>query len=356
MDFVAKHYTKTKAATSLSSPWRLLIFAVLVPAFVAGTNQWIYNAVPSVRWLEPWLYPWMIFTTAVLSWCSGRYLPRALLRWVVFGWSLVLLDLLTLAATQDGRIPDQFGYLLVSSQISLLVLWAVLGPISWQWRLPVALVAAPLVIGLTGAVSDRWWGQAWNMTLIFAAAAIVLLCVWLRGRGFKLARQQRSAPENKPVSAFAENQFGIKHMLVWAAAVVPLLLLMRGGIDFFVFSGVQDLETAFAAVAVGASLATVNLIAIWAVLGNGLIFARIALLLIIGPLLAAGLTYYSMYIGAKYGPSWPNVPILDAVYSMQDHWFAWLPLNAALLAALLLFLRAAGYRLVRNSDRANTSS
>ncbi|HEX2475902.1 MAG TPA: hypothetical protein VHK01_14220 [Lacipirellulaceae bacterium] len=337
-----------------ASPTRLLIFAVLLPAVVAGTNQWIYDAIPTHDSLQTWLHPWMAFTTAVLSWCSGRHLLNAWIRWIVFAWCLVLLDLLTLAATQDNRIPDHFGYLLVSSQISLLVIWAVLGAVSWQWRLPAVLAVSPLVIGFSGAISGSWWGQAWNVTMIFATVAVALVSVWLRWRGFRLERPKAKAPSNDEIESMAANQFGIKHMLVWATAIVPLLLLLRG-IDFLVLGGVQDLESAFAATAVASSLATVNLVAIWAVLGGGLPIVRIALLLVMPPLFATALVYYSKYIGAKYGPTWPNVPMLDAIYSMHDYWVVWLWSDAALLAALLLFLRACGYRLL-SRNRATTAS
>jgi hypothetical protein len=296
----------------------------------------------------------MAFSTAVLSWCSGRYLPSALLRWIVFAWCLVLLDLLTLAATQDNRIPDHFGYLLVSSQISLLVIWAVLGSVSWQWRLPAVLAVSPLVMGFSGEISRSWWGQAWNVTMIFATLAVALVSFGLRWRGFRLERPQREAQSKDEIASVAANQFGIKHMLVWATAIVPLLLLMRG-LDFLVLGGVQDIESVFAAVAVAASLATVNLLAIWAVLGAGPWLLRLVMLCAIPPLLAAALLYYSLYLHRTYG-NWPNVPILDALIDMRQYWFVWLWSDAALLAALLLFLRASGYRLLRNNRGAATAS
>jgi hypothetical protein len=350
MDILDHNQSQTPLS-NLASPIRLLIFAVLVPAFVAGTNQWIYNAIPSANWLEPWRYPWMIFTTALLSWCTGRYLPSALLRWIVFGWSLALLDFLTLA----GRIPDQYGHLLVSSQISLLVIWAVLATVSWQWRLPAALAAAPLVIGFSGAINDRWWGQAWNVSMILATATIALVSAGLRWRGFQLVRSENAAAANDRAALVAANQFGIKHLLVWGTAVVPLLLLFRGGIDYFVLGGVQDIETAFAALAIAASLATVNLIAIWAVLGAGSWVLRMLMLLAIPPMLAGPLVYYSIYLHRMYG-NWPNLPILDAIIDMRDHWFVWMWLDGALLASLLLFLRASGYRLLRNKRQDISSS
>src|SRR5688572_19193648 len=134
---------KTLAVTSplFGSPTRLVICAIVVPVVVAGTNQLLLNLMPHHSWLRPCLYPWMAFTTAVLSWSTGRYLVPEWFRWIVFGWCLVLLDVLTITACLTDRLEDHFGYVLVSAQISLLVLWTILAPVAWQWRLPAVLVA-----------------------------------------------------------------------------------------------------------------------------------------------------------------------------------------------------------------------
>jgi hypothetical protein len=44
---------------------------------------------------------------------------------------------------------------------------------------------------------------------------------------------------------------------------------------------------------------------------------------------------------------WPAGAILSLLYAMQRHWMVWLGSYTAILAALLLFFRASGYRLVR---------
>ncbi len=128
---------------SLPPLGRLFAFAVFLPAMVAGSNQLLFDLIRSYPGLRVWLYPWMTISTAVLSWCVGRYLQPAWLCWIVFGWSLALLDLLTVAACIDHRIDEHFGFVLVSVQISLVVLWAILGPIGWQWRLPVLWLRCP---------------------------------------------------------------------------------------------------------------------------------------------------------------------------------------------------------------------
>jgi hypothetical protein len=99
----------------------------------------------------------------------------------------------------------------------------------------------------------------------------------------------------------------------------------------------------------------VNLIAIWTALGAGWPVLRLGMLLVVPSALAAPLVYYSIYLHRLYG-NWPNVPILDAIIEMREYWFIWLWLDAALLTALLLFLRAAGYQLLRPTRRASTAT
>jgi hypothetical protein len=56
---------------SLPSIGRLSIFAVVIPAAVAISNQLLFQLC-SLEDLRVWLYPWMAISTAVLSWCTGR--------------------------------------------------------------------------------------------------------------------------------------------------------------------------------------------------------------------------------------------------------------------------------------------
>src|SRR5262245_28376044 len=138
-DHVATDDDRQQAAHDAVSPvfvsWRAVtLFAVLLPAFVALSTQWGLVVIHSPRFSSGWLYPWMTLATAMLSWCVGRYLDPPWLRWLVFVWCLVLLDLVTIAACLGGSVPDQLGYVLVSAQITFVTVWAILGPWGWQWR------------------------------------------------------------------------------------------------------------------------------------------------------------------------------------------------------------------------------
>lgn len=334
------HAGSVTALPSLPSPGRLLLFAVIVPSAVATSNQLLLAAIGTRQELAPWLYPWIVVSTAALSWCTGRYLSPAWLRWSIFAWCLILLDLLTFIACLTRRVDFQFGYVLVSAQISLLILWAIAGPGPWQMRLPSVAVVAPIVIAFCGSfVGSSYTARSWNVMMFVTSPVVAVLCGGLRYFGF-LLREPSSTDSGKRPSY----QFGVKHMLIWLTVTGPLLLFVRS-LDF----GGRGL---YPAALLAAGVATVNLIAIWTVLGGGYWVIRVASLLGVPFLIAEGMKYYSVYlkttpVGLKLPASNWSGTIAWALIEMKDLWTAWLWLDAALLAALLLFLRASGYRLIR---------
>jgi hypothetical protein len=331
-------------ALALPSAARLAVFAVLLPAAVAATNYALlfHDNRGTTR---AFLCPWMALSTAVLSWCVGRYLWPAALRWLVFAWALVLLDLLTFSACLGGLVEREFGYVLVTSQISFLVLWAALGPQPWQWRLPIVVATAAGVIGFSGSFDDGWSSGAWNLMMFLTAMLMIVICVGLRWRGYTLKRASTIAPADSIVERGGVYQFGMRHMLVWAAAIAPLLLVARG-LDY-VLLGAFDGPSILPAALMIAAVATVCLIAIWAVLGSGLVVARIAVLTFLPPALGLMQAAVADYYYAKQGGVFFRGPIFYRIGDFREEWIVWMGLTAALLAALLLFLRADGYRLIR---------
>lgn len=333
------------AASVLPSLPKLAVFAVILPVLVATTTQMLVRNVRAFPSLQSWLYPYLIFTTAILSWCAGRYLQPAWLRWILLAWCLALLDALTMIACLEGSLEDQFGYVLVSAQLSLLVLWAVLGTGYWQWRLPAVAALSPLVIMFSGSFMGSYYSraeQSWNLMLIIATPIIALLCGGLRFFGFSLRDVRLEDGDAAKPGKRPTYQFGTKHMLIWLTVAGPLLLLVRG-LDF---GG----RAIFPAALLAASIATVNLIAIWAVLGAGYWVIRIVSLVGVPFLIAQGMSSYSAYLKSTATKPWYSLygTIAFTIGEMEDLWIAWLWLDAALLAALLLFLRASGYRLMRS--------
>jgi hypothetical protein len=348
--------TSANARQSLPSLGRLFVFAVAVPAAVAISNQVLFEFARSLVGLRIWLYPWMALSTAVLSWCSGRYLSPAWLRWAVFAWCLVLLDCLTMAACLRGPLAFHFAYVLIQSQISLLSLWAILSTMGWQWRLPGVVATVPIVV-LFAQRFRPYWGDDWGMQLILTALVIAILCGTLRIAGFALWHVESYSELHKTSDTGQTHQFSLKHLLAWMAAMVPLLIIFRG-FDSFVLQrlgGPDLLGLALIAIIV----ACANLISVWGTLGNGLLIARVMAVLLVPYLLGVCLVVYLEFVELAYrsqfyrggmwvrGNPWFDSLLRD-IYNVRGSLVSWMWSNAALLAALLLFLRAGGYRLVRN--------
>jgi hypothetical protein len=348
-----------RATSTLPSRGRLLIFAVLIPAAVAASNQFLLASSSSFHMLRFLVYPWMVLSTGVLSWCAGRYLWPAWLGCIVFAWCLALLDLLTITACMSFTVDMHLGYVLVSAQVSLVTVWAILANASWQWRLPAVLATATAVIIFSGSFDRPSRARDWNLLMIVTASVVALVCVVLRLRGFRLRESNHPSLGQSGGNSYGMHQFGLKHLLLWAAALAPILLVARG-LDFLLVKrlGGPDL---FPFVLVALGIACVNLIAIWAVLGHGPVFARLVALLVIPYLLALGLSQYLEYVvsthrtwrtnsnGRMYetfSRAWSN-SLVHRIFEANDAWTSWLWINAALSAALLLFVRANGYRLLR---------
>lgn len=332
------HNGHTIDRTPLFPPWiHILTLVVLLPAVVAGSNQLVFIAAPPPYY---WWYAWLAFTTAVLSWCIGRYLQPIWLRLLVFAWGLALLDLLTIAACISGSADT--AYALIAAQASLLVVWSVLSSLGWQYRLPAALVAIAMLIAFAG-IFDR---TEWSILIAVTTALVALVCLILRWKGFKLQRIHATSLSGRSQSEATTLQFGVRHLLIWSAAIAPLLIVTRG-IEYVTYRSL-GVQSALPALLIALSLAIVAFTAIWAVLGAARWFVRIGALIAVPGLLAFGLEQYWGYVKPP-GWSWPRDPILYVFAEMEGDWSAWLGLLTALLAALLLFLRASDYRVMRHT-------
>jgi hypothetical protein len=336
----------TQAAPCLlPSRGRLLLFAVLLPATVATSNQALLQVAQQGH-LQFWLYPWLALSAAALSWCSGKYVRPPWLAWLVFAWCVTLLDLITVAACLAGPVSRSTAFVLVAAQASVLAVWAMLANVNWQHRLPAALVAASILIAFAGI----WRYEEWSVLVCAAVFIVVIVCGILRWIGFRLNPVATTALA-KPDRELATHQFGTRHLLIWSAAIAPALLVARG-IDYWMFAGLAGKGTLPAAL-ISLSVAVIALVVIWAVVGQGPWVLRVAMLVTVPPLLAFGLNAYTRYtIRAPTFVGLPQGMVVNALWNMRNSWASWLGLFAALLAALLLFLRASAYRLERMSRTA----
>ena len=113
------------------------------------------------------------------------------------------------------------------------------------------------------------------------------------------------------------HQFGTKHMLIWAAAMAPLLVVARG-MEFLIFSDL-DYSTTFQSVWLSLGIATLNLVAIWAVLGSGPRPLRIAALIMLPLVLALGVERYADSLHPGLGQSWTTLTFMLEKWEANGH-------------------------------------
>jgi hypothetical protein len=175
---------------------------------------------------------------------------------------------------------------------------------------------------------------------------ILLVCGAIRLSGFAL-QQPAGDSGRSDHHSLKTTQFSLKHMLIWATALVPILLVMRG-LDFFVLKRLGA-PGIFSFALVAMVIAAVNMVVIWSVLGQGNSALRLVALLVIPYFLGAGMGVYLQYVEATYRTTRAfSESLLLGIALPRESFVKWLCLNAALLAALLLFLRASGYQLIKN--------
>jgi len=329
---------------------RFALVALTLPTAIAAIDHltWMnWSILASYETRQQIFFLWMVAKTALLAWCAGRMFGATLYGWLLLGWGIALIDVNTFRASLGSDDVAGLAYTSLSAQLGFLVLWSILATTAAAWRIAAGMVATAGIIFHATSLYSGWSFESMPVTQALAAVVVAILCISLRLAGFRLQRIA-DAPDPSESKQREVFQFGIKHMLIWTTALPPLLLVMKG-IDWFVYRrlGYVDL---FPAALISVCTALITLATIWLVLGQGNVILRIAFAT--SAILVAGLTMYaqsSSYL-LVYGP-WPNQPMIRMTVTLGNLWSVWFALVSGLLAAMLLFLRAAGYRLVRPKPR-----
>lgn len=314
------------------------------------------------RW--PTLFVWLVVQTGVMSWAAGKWLEGWRWRAVVLSWTLLLLNIVlfhaaALASQQwrNGAFdPEVLAVAFVAAQSSLLAAWLVLGASAWQWRLPATAVAI-LPAGLVIAVLDQHRLAAENIWKQVAALQVIgtlLFAVVLRWRGYRVERLDETAATQEENRDSSAAQFSLSHLLVWTAALAPILLLLQA-INYTI-PGWLEWRQWLLISAEGVLLAPVSLVALWAALGAGRRWPKVFVLAAMGAAMATALQWVESAFGAR--PAWlvangPGVfiagggPFAIVVTYAGPTWRIWTELSAFLLAGMLLVFRVDNYRLIR---------
>lgn len=358
--------TRPETPASSSRLLRVFLVATLLPGAIVLVDHLSLDLSARYHWSTPTLlavYGLFVAQVALLGFVVGRFIDRWFLRWTVLVWGLLLIDsfLFTMMRTDVGDFDSTacLAYALVSGQFSLLAIWGVLGPLPWPWRLPAVIVA--VLVGVHFTVSmDRGY-EVWALLLLIQCAAFAGLCVVAWCLGFQIESVTQTTETNDDSPGPRGCQFSIRHMLFWATAMVPLMLLIQA-LDFWFL---EFLNTAFLLplAMAGVLLSVVSLVATWAALGKTHAAIRISVLGLFPPmagvvLAIAMLTLGNMTLGnmgRTTSMSWPYY-LMNGLVQIRSWWIAWTVLSAWFLAGLLLMFRAGGYRLVRRRNRTPSGS
>ena len=327
---------------------KVAIIATALPVALILIDHFLWlspSLIGSAGALRRTLYfPWIVVETTLLAWVAGRFLGVTLFGWMFFLWGEALVGIHAYGASH-GMMSHQYADLattVISAQIGFLVAWAILGDVAVAWRLACGVVAITGVVFLSSKVETSWEGELLPLIQALAGLIVAMVCLTLRlGRFQMLNLNEGNGGGRDRGQVF---RFGVKHMLVWTAALAPLMVVLRG-LEMISLRRVGMVDVYPAGLICGC-IALITLAAIWLTLGSGMFALRV-----VGFIGAIGGATLLMRTQSKdwlaqYGP-WPSMRLIRFSIEMLDLWWAWFAMLGGLLAALFVFLWAAGYRLAR---------
>jgi hypothetical protein len=303
--------------------------------------------------------------TALLAWLVGRGLEHPLLRWCVFLWSLLLIDvqLVTVIASDQSYLSPAtvLAYAMLSAQAALAAVWGALGEMRWTWRLPAALVAASLLGFFLMVVNESVWTpwrnyshDVWPLVLVLQSTAALGVCLALAAVGYRMAKPDEDVNPYDDLRAPGERrrplQFSLKHLMIWMTALGPAVLVLRGlGLWMTARFG---LGLWIEMLTLAVVLAAVSLLAIWSATGPEGASLRIPLLLVLAPTVGAVLGLLAIF------GWWQELKFLPWVSGFERvmYWMIWTTLAGYFLGGLMLIFRAEGCRLERSQARRPATS
>jgi hypothetical protein len=341
---------------------RLLLLGVAMPGVLALANRLILNSGTIGYFNGPGaiaLFGFYVLQVAAVSMALATDIRPWALRWIIYGWTMLLIDL-QLAFLTESVYSDAVRSLssaMFAGQLSLFVVWGVMARDSIVRRIPALLVLLAVAwncYSMLVLIGQRSQGQlSWSDLVVTQTVLLSILCGCLRLAGFSLAivsNENDAAPAGGGRKLL---QFGIRDVLIGTTSLALLLGLAKAG-DLLTLEYVRRFyDRGFLFVfTIAISTAIVLIFALWAALGRGHIVVRTAALLLVTLAVGAPLGWYCVNIGqpqaraAMFKPA-ATTYWVDHFYSAGYWWLGWMFLAGALLAASLLIYRRLGYRLVR---------
>lgn len=276
----------------------------------------------------------------------GKAMQNRLLRWTLYCWMLLLMDLLVMSKamhSSDGYLRETLpAAAFVAAQIGLAIVCGILGTSRWYWRVPIA-------IGVGAGLLSQWisfvrggGGQLLTQVLILQAIALFVITSVLRMRGYRLVIPNEN---DGPIASDSSVQFGIRDVMICTTVMAVLLTLLRSA-DLLAWQSIRDKVSILGAVNIAVVSAIAVLFSMWAALGKGHWMLRYALLTILLPGLGATLEAI-LWLGVYFFDGSALAYGYRFWLEVGHWWIAWMFLSSGLLVASLMIFRTEGYRLVK---------
>jgi hypothetical protein len=332
----------------------LAFFALALPAVLAIFDGWLLaepaRSFSSLEIIAT--YALFAVQVALLGWAVGHGLRNPVLRWAVFVWALVLIDvqIMTVAMSDESwNSPATIlAYAMLSGEAGLLAAWAALGEMRWTWRLPIALAAAAALGCILLLLDNSPWthsGELWPVVLAAQSAAALALCLTLGAAGYRMRTVDKDANAYDDLAGGPRErrfQFSLKNLMIWITALGPAVLVLRG-LNLWMTAR-YGVGQWIAIIILALCLAAVSLLAVWSAVGAEGAALRVPLLVFLAPAMGAVLGFLAVW-------DWFDQMGLRYVSGPERffYWTIWTTLAGYFLAGMLLIFRAQGSRLERRA-------
>jgi hypothetical protein len=212
---------------------RQLVRHLLLMTLAVGATSCTAGAAVAASHASGWT-AWLLYATIPLALgglatAAGRLLESRAGRWATIAWVIAVVDLLLFGPIVEFQRYDDpgcfFAFALLAGQIAALAVWGAMGPLAWPWR------AAGVVAGLSLAVSYSCRAAAhtegWSLVLVLLTVAVLAVAAIVRARRYAVRDGLAEGSALRAGMIEGRFQFTVGHMLVWAMALVPLLVFLR---------------------------------------------------------------------------------------------------------------------------------
>jgi hypothetical protein len=332
---------------------RLTAIGVGIPALLVVANQYVLSQkiyFQSQPVIVAFVMAFYVLQIGTIGWVVGSYIHNALLRWFMFGWIMILIDLQLLVITSDGGAGIGGSCLatgIFTGQLGIITVWSILGTGRWIWRLPCLFVVLVtyrnFYLLLTSVNSEGTYYGNFSDIAVVQSALLSVLVGMLRLSGYSLRRTELEQSSPTTNARFrSSRQFGIRDVLIWTAALAVLLGIARAGNllneEFMKrFYGAEMLFVFTVAVCTSA----IMIVAIWAALGEGSVWLRSGMLVVLSTSIGVPVGAYCAIVGRQGGRRFN-------IWMYAEYWWiGWMVLTGLLLSASLLIFRTQGFRLMK---------